>query len=284
MEPPGRHAGSGSHLQPTRRLHSLGSIASPYGERGHVTTGVEGGDAAIALDGVSFAYGAAPVIFDVSFEVGRTEAVALLGTNGAGKSTLLRLVAGLERPSGGRVLLFGEDVSAFTAAERARRGVVLVRGGRGVFADLTVAENLEMFGRLLAGRRQIEDGRDRALWLFPALANRLGQPARVLSGGERQQLALARAVVAQPRLLCVDELSRGLTPATIDELIGHVRALSAEGVPVLLVEQNLVLAASVCARAVFLEKGAVRFDGPARKLLRRPDLARAVFFGGEARA
>lgn len=249
-----------------------------------MTTGVDDGVPALRLDGVSFAYASAPVISDVSFEVGCSEAVALLGTNGAGKSTLLRLVAGLERPTGGRMLLFGEDVSALKAEERSRRGVVLVRGGRGVFADLTVAENLEMYGRLLAGRGQIEEGRDRALSLFPALANRLDQPARVLSGGERQQLALARAVVAQPRLLCVDELSRGLAPAAIDELIGHVKALNAEGVPVLLVEQNLVLAASVCARAVFLEKGEVRFDGPTRKLLRRPDLARAVFFGGEARA
>ncbi len=239
---------------------------------------------ALRLEGVSFSYGAAPVIFDVSFEVGCTEAVAVLGTNGAGKSTLMRLVAGLERPSGGRVLLFGEDVTALKAEDRSRRGVVLVRGGRGVFADLTVAENLEMYGRLLAGRARFEEGRDRALSLFPALANRLRQPARFLSGGERQQLALARAVVAAPRLLCVDELSRGLAPAAIDELIGHVGALSAEGIPVLLVEQNLLLAASVCARAVFLEKGEVRFDGPARRLLRRPDLARAVFFGGDARA
>jgi ABC-type branched-subunit amino acid transport system ATPase component len=181
-------------------------------------------------------------------------------------------------------LLFGEDVTARTAEERARRGVVLVRGGRGVFADLTVAENLEMYGRLLAGRAQFEAGRDRALSLFPVLADRLSQPARFLSGGERQQLALARAVVAAPRLLCVDELSLGLAPAAIDELIGHVGALNAEGIPVLLVEQNLLLAASVCARALFLEKGEVRFDGAARKLLRRPDLARAVFFGGEAHA
>ncbi|HUR76983.1 MAG TPA: ATP-binding cassette domain-containing protein [Acidimicrobiales bacterium] len=249
-----------------------------------MTTGVDGGVAALRVDGVTFSYGSAPTISDVSFEVGGTEAVALLGTNGAGKSTLLRLVAGLERPAGGRVLLFGEDVTAMKAEQRCRQGVVLVRGGRGVFADLTVAENLAMYGRLRAGRGEFEEGRDRALSLFPVLAARLRQPARSLSGGERQQLALAKAVVAAPRLLCIDELSRGLAPAAIDELMIHVGALNAEGVPVLLVEQNLVLAASVCRRAVFLEKGAVRFDGLARKLLRRPDLARAVFFGGEARA
>lgn len=250
----------------------------------HVTTGVDDGVPALRIDGVTFSYGAAPVISDVSFEVGGTEAVALLGTNGAGKSTLLRLVAGLERPTGGRVLLFGEDVTALKAEERSRRGVILVRGGRGVFADLTVDENLAMYGRLVAGRGQFEEGRDRALSLFPILASRLRQPARSLSGGERQQLALAKAVVIAPRLLCVDELSRGLAPAAIDQLMDYVRALSAEGVPVLLVEQNLPLAASVCARVLFLEKGAVRFDGPARRLLRRPDLARAVFLGGEARA
>jgi len=249
-----------------------------------VTTGVDGGAPALHLDGVSFSYGSAPVLFDVSVVVDRTEAVALLGTNGSGKSTVLRLVAGLERPAAGRVLLFGDDVTALKAEERARRGVVLVRGGRGVFGDLTVAENLEMHGRLLADRKAFDEGRARALSLFPVLATRMSQLARTLSGGERQQLALARAVVARPRLLCVDELSRGLAPAAIDHLIGHVAALNADGIPVLLVEQSLRLAASVCARAVFLEKGEVRFDGPARTLLRRPDLARAVFFGGDAQA
>jgi ABC-type branched-subunit amino acid transport system ATPase component len=253
------------------------------GEQGQVTTEVDGGVPALRVDCVSFSYGSAPVLSAVSFDVGESEAVGLLGTNGAGKSTLLRIVAGLERPSVGRVLLFGEDVTALPAEERCRRGVVLVRGGRGVFPDLTVAENLDVFSRA-RGRSRSEDGKARALAAFPVLADHLHQAARLLSGGERQQLALARAVVAQPRLLCVDEPSRGLAPAAIDQLIGHVGALSAAGVPVLLVEQSLGLAASVCSRALFLEKGEVRFDGPARKLLRRPDLARAVFFGGDAGA
>ena len=248
-----------------------------------MTSELDDGAPALRLDAVTFSYGPAPVIDDVSFELHSSEAVALLGTNGAGKSTLLRLVAGLEQPTSGRVELFGEDVTALTAQERARRGVVLVRGGRGVFADLTVSQNLDLHGRLLAGRRQRGEGRARALSLFPALVDRLAQPARLLSGGERQQLALARAVVAQPRLLLVDELSLGLAPAALDRLIGQVGVLNAGGLPVLLVEQSVRLAASVCARAIFLDRAEVQFDGAPSALLRRPDLARAVFFGGRAR-
>jgi len=249
-----------------------------------MTSGFDDGVPALRLSAVTFSYGPAAVIQDVSFELHSSEAVALLGTNGAGKSTLLRLVAGLERPTSGRVELFGEDVTALSAEERARRGVVLVRGGRGVFADLTVSQNLDLYGRLLAGRRQLDEGRARALSLFPDLVKRLTQPARLLSGGERQQLALARAVVAQPRLLLLDELSLGLAPAARDRLVGHVAALNADGLPVLLVEQSVRLAASVCARAIFLDRAVVQFDGAASALLRRPDLARAVFFGAGARS
>ncbi|HVE63071.1 MAG TPA: ATP-binding cassette domain-containing protein [Mycobacteriales bacterium] len=241
------------------------------------------GAPALRLDAVTYSYGSTPVIEGVSFEMHSSEAVALLGTNGAGKSTLLRLVAGLERPTGGRVELFGDDVTARSAEERARRGVVLVRGGRGVFADLTVSQNLDLYGRLLAGKRQLDEGRARALSLFPVLVDRLAQPARLLSGGERQQLALARAVVAQPRLLLIDELSLGLAPAALERLIAQVGLLNSGGLPVLLVEQSVRLAASVCARAIFLDRAVVQFDGAASALLRRPGLARTVFFGGPAR-
>lgn len=236
---------------------------------------------ALRFDAVTFSYGAAPLLVNVSFQVGRSESVGLLGTNGAGKSTILRLVAGLERPTEGRVLVCGRDLTTLKAEERCRRGVVLIRAGRGVFGDLTVAENLEMHGRLLRGKGRLSEGRDRALTLFPSLATRLRQPARSLSGGERQQLALARAVVAQPRLLCVDELSRGLAPAATEEMVGHLRSLNADGIALLVVEQSVGLAASVCARTLFLDRGTVRFDGPAARLLRRPDLARTVFFGAE---
>lgn len=249
-----------------------------------MTTIVDPAAPALRFDRVSFSYGAAPLLMDLSFQVGRSEAVALLGTNGAGKSTVLRLVAGLEQPTGGRMVLYGEDITIWKAEHRSRRGVVLIRGGAGVFADLTVAENLEMHGRLLPARTRASEGQARALTLFPALASRLRQRAGSLSGGERQQLALARAVVAQPRLVCVDELSRGLAPAAIDQMVGHLRALNADGVPLLVVEQSVALAASVCTRTLFLDRGTVRFDGPAARLLRRPDLARTVFFGGEPAA
>ena len=235
----------------------------------------------LQVDQVEFSYGAVPVLFGVSLEVGAGEAVALLGTNGAGKSTLLRVVAGLERPSAGRVLFQGRDVGGVPAEDLVRRGVVLVRGGRGVFPDLTVAENFALQGLSLA-RRSFDARRARVLEVFASLAGHLQQRAGTLSGGERQQLVLAKALLLEPALLCVDELSLGLSPAAVEELLELVGAVVASGTGVLLVEQSIQLAAVVCERAVFLDRGEVRFTGPTRSLLDRPDLASAVFFSQEA--
>ena len=234
----------------------------------------------LRVDGIDFSYGRLQVLFGVSLEVAPGEALALLGTNGAGKSTLLRVVAGLERPSGGQVVLDGEDITGVPAEALAARGLVLVPGGRAVFADMTVEENLEMQALTVRGRRGwVRERRAVVFDTFPRLAERRGQKAGSLSGGEQQQLALAKALLLDPKLLAVDELSLGLAPIVVAELLEIVRAIHATGVTVLLVEQSLNIAAQLCGRCVFLEKGEVRFEGPTEDLMARDDIARAVFLG-----
>jgi ABC-type branched-subunit amino acid transport system ATPase component len=230
--------------------------------------------------GLEFAYGSVQVLFGVDLEVGAGEAVALLGTNGAGKSTLLNLLAGLAQPSAGTILLDGEGVSGVGPAGMLRRGVVLVQGGKGVFPDLTVQDNLEVglhserLSQMEARRRAGE-----ALERFAALRELRTRRAGTLSGGEQQQLAIAKGMLTDPRMLMIDELSLGLAPQARDEMVGIVRDVNAAGTTVVLVEQSLDVAASLTDRAVFMEKGTVRFDGAAAELLERGDLARAVFLG-----
>lgn len=235
---------------------------------------------ALHVEGVDFSYGRLQVLFDVSLHLHRGEALALLGTNGAGKSTILKVVAGLEQPSRGSILLDGEDITQVEAEERVHRGVVLISGGKTVFKDMTVAENLEMQAFTRRKQRPAVRARtDAVLTLFPRLAERLSQQAGTMSGGEQQQLALAKALLLEPSVLCIDELSLGLAPVVVGMLLEAVEAIRSTGVSLVLVEQSLNVAATVCERAVFLEKGEVRFEGATRELLERDDLARAVFLG-----
>lgn len=239
------------------------------------------GPPVLEAHGIEFSYGPLQVLFGVSLQLAPGEALALLGTNGAGKSTLLRVIAGLMPPSAGRVRLDGADVTGVPAEELVARGLVLVPGGRSVFPDMTVEENLAL--QALTVRRDPQWVRERrayALSVFPRLGERLRQLAGSLSGGEQQQLALAKALLLRPKVLCIDELSLGLAPIVVEELLEVVRAINATGVAVLLVEQSLETASRLCSRAVFLEKGVVRFEGPPADLLARDDLARAVFLGG----
>jgi ABC-type branched-subunit amino acid transport system ATPase component len=236
--------------------------------------------AALGVEGVNFSYGRLQVLFDVTAHIDRGEAVALLGTNGAGKSTLLHVVAGLSAPSSGRVSIDGDDVTGRPAEQLVRRGIVLVQGGKGVFADMTVAENLDVQALTLrADPRLLDERREFVLSTFPILRQRLSQRAATLSGGEQQQLALAKAVLLGPAIICIDELSLGLAPVVVQELLSIVRAIHRQGTTVVLVEQSLNIAADVCERAIFMEKGAVRFEGRTRDLLERDDIARAVFLG-----
>lgn len=231
---------------------------------------------------MTFAYGAIPILVDVSLSVHRGELLALLGTNGAGKSTLLRVVAGLAQPSAGTVELLGEDVTGLPPDRRVARGLALIPGGRAVFPDLTVRENLELGAFLVGDERQRRIEREVAR--FPVLGERFAQRAGSLSGGQQQQLAIAKALLTDPTVLCIDELSLGLSPVMVGELLEAVRQVHASGVTCIIVEQSLNVAASLCERAVFLEKGTVRFEGAPAELLERGDIARAVFLGSGERA
>ncbi|MGH8972785.1 MAG: ATP-binding cassette domain-containing protein [Acidimicrobiia bacterium] len=230
-------------------------------------------------------YGPVQVLFGVDFEVSEGELVALLGTNGAGKSTLLKAVAGLVTPRAGTVELAGRDVTGHSAEARARSGVALMPGGKGVFPGLTVEEHLRLAGWLFRGdRRRWAGAREEVLGLFPHLGERLDQPAANLSGGEQQMLALAQTLMGRPRLLLVDELSLGLAPTVVGHLLGVLRDIHRSGITVVVVEQSVNLAVDLAERAVFMEKGEVRFTGPTAELTARPDLLRSVFIPATTRA
>ena len=234
---------------------------------------------ALQVRNLDFSYGPVQVLFGVDLDVGRGETVALLGTNGAGKSTLLRVLSGLGVPSRGVVRLHGRTVTYTDPEVRSRIGIVQLMGGHATFPTLSVDENLRMAGYLYTGRdldRRVAAALDR----FPALRDRRRAAAADLSGGQQQMLALAMALVHEPEVLLIDELSLGLAPIMVQELLGTVRELRDQGLTMVIVEQSLNVALAVADRAVFMEKGQVRFDGPARELAERDDLARAVFLGG----
>jgi ABC-type branched-subunit amino acid transport system ATPase component/sugar phosphate permease len=233
---------------------------------------------ALQIHNLDFFYGTHQVLFDVNLEVAEGEMVALLGTNGAGKSTLLRAVAGLDHPHRGVIRLFGANCTYLEPEQVVGQGVSLLVGGKMTFPGLSVRDNLVIGEQSF--RRQRPRARaafDEALSLFPELAERLDQPAGTLSGGEQQMLALARAMMTEPRLLLVDELSLGLAPKTVEHLMGVIRRVHGAGTTVVLVEQSLNRAMSLASRAVFLERGTIRFDGPAAELAGRGDLLRPVF-------
>ena len=228
--------------------------------------------------GIDVHYDNVQVLFGVDVEVDEGEVVALLGTNGAGKSTLLRAMSGLVQPSAGAVVFDGRDMTHTPPNEVAYRGVGQVPGGQGVFTQLSVRDNLRLAG--WQQRRQPAEARratERVLDIFPVLRARLDAPAGNLSGGQQQMLTLGMAFVGKPRLLMIDELSLGLAPAIVGQLLEMVRALRDQGVTIILVEQSVNVALTVADRAYFLEKGEVRFAGPTRDLLDRPDLLRSVF-------
>src|SRR2546423_1249349 len=242
-------------------------------------------DELLRVRDIDFSYGQLQVLFGISLHVDRGEALALLGTNGAGKSTLLRVIAGLEQPSAGSVTFAGREITGIPASRLATEGLALIPGGRCVFTDMTVEENLEMQAlRIRKQRALVRERTELVLATFPCLAERLSQPAGRLSGGEQQQLALAKALLLDPELLGIDVLALGLAPVMVGELLEIVRRLHENGITLLVVEQSLNIAAQLCDRAVFLEKGQVRFEGRTLDLLEQDDIARAVFFGGEATA
>ncbi|MEN9504334.1 MAG: hypothetical protein RI958_260 [Actinomycetota bacterium] len=221
------------------------------------------------------------VLFDVDIDVKEGEIVALLGTNGAGKSTLLKAISGVVEADRGAVVLDGRDVTHAPPNEIAALGISQMPGGQGVFGGLTVRENLDLAGWT---RRRDADGVARAradvLEMFPVLEQRLDAPAADLSGGQQQMVALGMALIARPRVLLIDELSLGLAPVIVGQLLPVVRRLADDGVAVVLVEQSVNVALTVADRAYFMERGRIRFSGPTSELLGRTDLLRSVFLSG----
>jgi ABC-type branched-subunit amino acid transport system ATPase component len=237
---------------------------------------------ALQLRNLDYSYGPVQVLFDVGFEVEKGEVLALLGNNGAGKSTVLRAISGLGIPDRGVIRLHGRTLTYVDAEVRFGQGIVQLRGGSGIFPELTIDDNLR--SAMLASKvddKELDERVDGVMTLFPMLANRRSELARSLSGGQQQMLALAMALMHKPEVLLIDELSLGLAPVVVQELISVVERLKAEGQTMVIVEQSLNIALSLADRAVFMEKGRVRFEGPAQQLAERGDLVRAVFLGGE---
>ena len=228
--------------------------------------------------GVDVAYGPVQVLFGVDFEVEEGEIVALLGTNGAGKSTLLKAISGLIDPAAGHITLDGRDITVADAEAVTRAGVSLMPGGKGIFPTVTVDEHLRLAAwTFRKDSARFASARAEVLDLFPILAERHAQPAGYLSGGEQQMLALAQSFMTKPRLLLVDELSLGLAPTVVGHLLDVLRTIHAAGTTIVIVEQSVNVALTLARRAVFMEKGEVRFSGPTGDLLERPDLLRSVF-------
>jgi ABC-type branched-subunit amino acid transport system ATPase component/MFS family permease len=237
----------------------------------------------LACRGVDFAYGETQVLFGVDFTVDDGEMVALLGVNGAGKSTLLKVISGIGLPAGGSVRFRGADITFLDAERRLRLGITQIPGGRAVYGPLTVVENLRGFGYSL-GRdtRALDEAIDRCFDAFPRLAERRNQKASTLSGGEQQMLGLSKGLILRPQLLLIDELSLGLSPLIVSQLLDMVRHINESGTAVVLVEQSVNIALNLVDHAYFMEKGEIRFDGRASELLDRDDLLRAVFLEGTA--
>ena len=237
----------------------------------------------LLVRGVDAGYGDRQVLFGVDLDVKEGEIVALLGTNGAGKSTLLKAISGVVEADRGAVVLDGRDVTHAPPEEIAGLGISQMPGGQGVFGGLTVDENLRLAGWT---RRDDPAGVEAAiaevLGMFPVLRDRLHAPAGDLSGGQQQMVALGMAFIAKPRVLLIDELSLGLAPVVVGQLLPLVQRVAAEGTAVILVEQSVNVALTVAERAYFLERGRVRFRGPTADLLERTDLLRSVFLAGAA--
>ena len=229
----------------------------------------------LAVRGLKVAYGGINAVKGIDFTVNAGEMVTLIGANGAGKTTTLKALTGLVRPAGGRVHYNGDDVTAMPSHRLVTRGVALVPEGRGVFARLTVAENLDMGAYIRNDKPAIRADLEHVYALFPRLAERRRQAAGTLSGGEQQMLAIGRALMSRPKLLLLDEPSMGLAPLLVQKIFETIRAIAAAGVTILLVEQNAKLALEICNRGYVMESGGITLHDNARALLANPQVRRA---------
>ncbi len=220
-------------------------------------------------------YGAIEALRGVSLEVSQGQVVALIGANGAGKTTTLRAVSKMLKPSAGAVRFQGEDVTRLPSHALVARGMAHAPEGRGIFLNLTVRENLDLGAYLRTDRAGIAQDAERAFTLFPILAERRGQVAGTLSGGEQQMLAVARALMSRPKLMLLDEPSLGLAPQVVERIFGVLREVNASGVALLLVEQNAHKALQLAHRAYVLETGNVVMTGTGKELLASPEVRKA---------
>jgi branched-chain amino acid transport system ATP-binding protein len=231
----------------------------------------------LQVRGLKVAYGGIQAVRGIDFDVAEGELVCLIGANGAGKSSTLKGLMGLVKPHG-EVRFAGERLHKLPTHTIAARGMALVPEGRGIFGRLTVAENLDMGAYLRFDREGVRDDMARVYALFPRLAERSKQLAGTLSGGEQQMLAIARALMGRPRLLLLDEPSMGLAPLMVQKIYQTITAIAADGVTILLVEQNANLALQVSHRAYVMESGVITLTGTAQELARNP-LVRLAYLG-----
>ena len=229
----------------------------------------------LSIEQLQVAYGGIRAVKGIDLAVEPGELVCLIGANGAGKTTTLRAITGLVRAASGAIRYDGTDISRMKSHEIARRGLALVPEGRGVFAQLTIEENLAMGAYARSDAPAVAADVDRSFTLFPRLKERRKQTAGTLSGGEQQMLAIARALMSRPKLLLLDEPSMGLAPLMVEKIFDVIRAIAAEGVTLLLVEQNARLALEVSHRAYVLEGGLVTLSGEGKTLLHDPRIREA---------
>ncbi len=235
----------------------------------------------LELRDVKVNYGAAPALWGVSLTVQTGELVCVVGPNGAGKSTLINAIAGVHKASAGDMTFHGQDIAQLPSHRFCEAGIAIVPEGRRLFTGMSVLENLELGSYIASAKTHRKTTLEQVVTLFPALKEKLPQPAGSLSGGQQQMVAIGRALMARPKLLLLDEPSLGLSPLIVQEMFKAIRNINAQGTSVLLVEQNVVMAMQLAKRAYVMEEGHIVAQGEASELLNRPEIKKA-YLGLEA--
>jgi branched-chain amino acid transport system ATP-binding protein len=234
----------------------------------------------LELDGIDTAYGAVQVHFGLSLSVGEGQIVCLLGGNASGKSTTMKVILGLVRPRSGTVVFDGTSIAGLSTPQIIRRGIGSVPESRRLFATMTVRENVLMGAYARQDRAAVAEDYERMLGLFPRIRERIGHEAGTLSGGEQQMVAMARALMGRPRLICMDEPTMGLSPIAVEQVLSLILTVNGQGVTVFMVEQNATLALQIAHYGYVLQAGRIVLSGPARQLLGNPEIQDA-YLGGE---
>ena len=238
-------------------------------------------DVILKISDLKVSYGGIQAVKGVNLEIRKGELVTLIGANGAGKTTTMKAITGLLNPANGSVSYMGQDITRMPAEKRVANGLIMVPEGRGVFTRMTIVENLQMGAYLRNDTEGIKRDIDEMFAIFPRLKERAGQLAGTMSGGEQQMLAMARALMQQPKLLLLDEPSMGLSPIMVEKIFEVVRNISAKGVTMLLVEQNAKLALEAANRGYVMDSGEITLSGEAKSMLNDPKV-RAAYLGEEA--